>query len=243
MTPGAQARPRSASPSLRVDRPNEVYERLRALIIRGRIAPGARVVENDVAERLGVSRTPAREAILRLYQEGFLVATSTSRRIELAVTSLTHEDLVDLYRIMAALEGSGSRGIEKLGTAERRQLTHDLVELETQFETAARKRRIDYDDVFERHNAFHERIVAACAPPRHRALLDTTRPQVERYEWVYAPLVGPHYAETFAEHAAIINAIREGSADRTETAVAANWDLSGARLSKVFGEIGSRGDW
>ena len=57
---------------LRVVRPDAVYERLQDLIIRGRLAPGVRVVENDIAARLGVSRTPVREAILKLADEGLL---------------------------------------------------------------------------------------------------------------------------------------------------------------------------
>nr|MBA3404785.1 GntR family transcriptional regulator [Gemmatimonadaceae bacterium] len=194
----------STSAALRVDRPSQVYDRLRALIIRGRMSPGVRVVENDIAERLGVSRTPAREAILRLYQEGFLIATDTSRRVELAVAPLTSEDLVDLYGIMAALEGNASRGVEALSLSTRRDLVRNLKTLEAGFEAAANQRRIDYDRVFECHNAFHERLVGATAGPRHRALIETVRPQVDRYEWVYAPLVGPDYSATFAEHAAII---------------------------------------
>jgi DNA-binding GntR family transcriptional regulator len=233
----------SSSAALRVDRPNQVYDRVRALIIRGRIAPGVRIVENDIAERLGVSRTPAREAILRLYQEGFLVAANTTRRVELTVAPLTREDLVELYGIMAALEGHASRRIEALDALQRRDLVRDLKELEQQFEKVATERKLDFDRVFERHNAFHERLVEACAGPRHRAMIETVRPQVDRYEWVYGPLVGPNYEATFVEHAAIIKAVRDGSGERTERAVAANWDLGATRLATVIGEVGSRGDW
>ncbi|HWL39213.1 MAG TPA: GntR family transcriptional regulator [Gemmatimonadaceae bacterium] len=233
----------TASAALRVERPAQVYERLRTLIIRGRIAPGTRVVEKDIADRLGVSRTPAREALLRLFQEGFLIATDTSRRVELAVAPLTREDLVDLYRIMGALEASASRGIEILSEAERRELVRDLRDLEGRFESAARERKIDFDKMFDSHNAFHERLMDACAAPRHRALLDTVRPQVERYEWVYAPLVGPDYSATFAEHDAIIKAVRDGGPKGISRAVAANWDLGASRLSEVIGQAGARGDW
>jgi len=228
---------------MRIDRPNQVYDRLRRSIIRGRIAPGTRVVENDVATRLGVSRTPAREAILRLYQEGFLVASDVSRRIELTVAPLTRDDLLDLYRIMGALESSASRAIESLTTVGRKELVRDLKNRESRFETAASQRKIDYDAVFERHNAFHARIVEVGAGPRLRSLIETVRPQVDRYEWVYAPLVGPDYSETFAEHAAILKAIRDGSAENIERAVSRNWDRGAARLSTVIGKAGSRGDW
>src|SRR5256885_11920294 len=77
------ARPSMPAAPLRVVRPDVVYERLQDLIIRGRLAPGVRVVENDIAARLGVSRTPVREAIQRLHQEGMLRATAVARRTEL----------------------------------------------------------------------------------------------------------------------------------------------------------------
>jgi DNA-binding GntR family transcriptional regulator len=58
-------------------RPQEVYQQLRALIIDGRLAPGTRIVETDVATRLGVSRTPVRGAFQRLQQEGYVVDSPT----------------------------------------------------------------------------------------------------------------------------------------------------------------------
>ena len=200
-------------------------------------------MESDIAERLGVSRIPAREAMSRLYHEGFLVATETTRRLELAVAPLTRDDLLDLYRVMSALEGSAARGVSKLNAAERNDLAVELTDREVRFEKAAKTRKIDYDLVFERHNAFHELLVDAGAGPRHRSLLETVRPQVDRYEWMYAPLVGPDYTATFVEHAAIIRAVRSGSADNIERAVASNWDRGGDRLAAVIGRAGSRGDW
>jgi len=62
------------------DRLTAVYDDLRELNVRGRLAPGARVTEADVAARLGVSRTPAREAMRRLQQEGLLVPTAGALR-------------------------------------------------------------------------------------------------------------------------------------------------------------------
>jgi DNA-binding GntR family transcriptional regulator len=233
----------TASAALRVERPNQVYERLRALIIRGRLAPGVRVVENDIAERLGVSRTPAREAILRLHRDGFLVATPTTRRTELAVAPLTRDDMRDLYLLMASLEGSAARSIGELAPGARRELVGSLQRVEADFERAAGERKVDYDRLFELHNAFHHQLIGECRRPRLLVLIETVRPQVERYEWVYAPLVGPDHADTFREHDAIIRAVRNGSADAAQLAVAANWEQSAERLGGVIEQVGSRGDW
>jgi len=58
------------------DRPDMVYRELRELIVSGRLAPGTRLVETMVADRLGVSRTPVRSAFQRLQQEGYAVAAN-----------------------------------------------------------------------------------------------------------------------------------------------------------------------
>jgi DNA-binding GntR family transcriptional regulator len=228
---------------LRIDKPNQVYERLRSMIIRGRLAPGARVVENDMAVRLGVSRTPAREAIQRLFQEGFLVAKGETRRTELVVAPLTREDMWDLYRIMASLEGAAARGVDELDAATQRELARELRDIEADFERTAREKKADYDRLFELHNLFHDRLVRVCGRPRIRAMIETVRPQVDRYEWVYAPLVGPDYTETFAEHADIIKAVRDGSGRRAQNAVVVNWERGAERLGRAIGNAGGRGDW
>ena len=222
---------------------SSVYERLRTLIIRGRLAPGARLVENDIAARLGVSRTPAREAIIRLYREGFLVATATTRRTELVVAPMTLEDLEDLYRIMGALEGAAVLGVARLDASTKNKLIEDLERIEKKFEDAGNKKKVDFEKLFELHNAFHGRLVDATAGKRLRSLIEMVRPQVERYEWVYAPLVGPGYEETFTEHQVIIRSLRDKSGARAQAAVIANWERGGERLARAIGTMGSRGDW
>jgi DNA-binding GntR family transcriptional regulator len=229
--------------ALRVDRPDLVYDRLRELIIRGRLAPGVRVVESEIAARLAVSRTPVREAIQRLHQEGFLRATAVARRTELIVAPLTATDLADLYRLMGGLESTAVLGVMDLPAGERRSIATALKSAEQEFENAGRAARVDYDRLFELHNAFHETFVSRGAGPRLLTLLEAVRPQIDRYEWVYAPLVGPDYQATFDEHRAIIRAIREGDADRARQAVLANWERGAARLRAVIDRVGERGEW
>jgi DNA-binding GntR family transcriptional regulator len=231
------------SAAVRVERPATVFESLRELIIRGRLGPGTRVIEADIAHRLGVSRTPAREAIQRLFQEGFLVPTGSLRRTELVVAPLTTEDMLDLYHLMAALEGSAARGIEHIGAAKRRELARELRDIEEEFEAATKEKPVDFDRLFELHNQFHHRLVRVCARPRILALLEMVRPQVDRYEWVYAPMVGPDFTPTFSEHAEIIKAVRDGSGKRVQNAVVSNWERAAERLAGAIHVAGGRGDW
>src|SRR5687767_5473387 len=97
----------SSGPSAHQD----VYARLRALIVAGRIAPGTRLVETEFAQRMAVSRTPVREAIRRLAHEGLAQVVSAGAKTQVAVAPATVADLIDLFAIIGALEGVAGRGV------------------------------------------------------------------------------------------------------------------------------------
>src|ERR1043166_264543 len=64
-------------------RPEQVYTRLRDLIVQGLLSPGSRIIETEIASRLGVSRTPVREALQRLQQEGFVTGNPAAQQSRL----------------------------------------------------------------------------------------------------------------------------------------------------------------
>ncbi|MEO1602427.1 MAG: GntR family transcriptional regulator, partial [Pseudomonadota bacterium] len=79
----------------------QLVTRLRQLIVDGELAPGAKVNEQALAERFGVSRTPLREAIRMLAAEGLVVLTP---RRGAAVAPITREDLEEAFPVLGALE-------------------------------------------------------------------------------------------------------------------------------------------
>src|SRR5690349_15950432 len=103
-------------------RPQQVYRKLRELIIRGQLAPGSRVVETDVASRLGVSRTPVRAALQRLQQEGFIIDTPSLQQSRPTVAPLTREDARELFNIVAEIEGLAARFAASKPPGERESL-------------------------------------------------------------------------------------------------------------------------
>src|SRR5574341_2287464 len=88
------------------DRVAQAYGRRHELIVRGRLAPGARITESDAAGRLGVSRTPIRAALQRLQQEGYVVVSNAGRRARPVVAPLTREDATELFHIVGEIERS-----------------------------------------------------------------------------------------------------------------------------------------
>ena len=87
------------------------YLRLRSLIVRGTLAPGQAVSEATLATRLGVSRTPIRQAMHRLTAEGLLVVTGGGARPRMAVAPLDRDEARECYVAVGLLESSAARSV------------------------------------------------------------------------------------------------------------------------------------
>ena len=94
------------APQNREPRRPAPYDQIRAAIQAGRLTPGSRITESDLAAWLGVSRTPIREAILRLEQEGLL---TYAPRQGLTVATLDYQAVIELYAMREVLEGTAAR--------------------------------------------------------------------------------------------------------------------------------------
>ena len=223
-------------------RPQQVYERLRELIIEGRLAPGARIVETDVAARLGVSRTPVRGALQRLQQEGFVVDSPTLRQTRPTVAPLTSEDARELFLLVGALEGLAAHRAALGGTAERTAVATALATINDAFAAAAATKRPDHSRLFHLDEQFHHCYMSA-AGPRILAIHATVKPQAARYERLYVSMLAPELQTSVVEHRAIVKAIRSGNAAAAQSAVETNWRNAAERLAAVVAASGERGSW
>ena len=222
--------------------PPDVYERLRQLIIEGRLAPGARIVETDVAERLGVSRTPVRGALQRLQQEGYVVDSPTPRQTRPTVAPLTSEDARELFLLVGALEGLAAYRAA-LGTpAERTALAASLTATNDALAAAAASSRPDHGTLFELDDRFHRGYLIA-GGPRVLAMHATVKPQAERYERLYVSRLAAELHSSVVEHRAIVKAIRSGNAAGAQAAVETNWRNAAERLAAIVTASGERGSW
>jgi len=233
----------SAADAPHGSRPEQVYVRLRDLIVQGLLSPGSRIVETEIATRLGVSRTPVREALQRLQQEGYVMGSPGAQQSRLTVAPLTRDDVYELLNIVGALEGMGARSAALLPPVDRRGLTRDLKALNAEFHRAGKTLPIDHGALYDADERFHRRIVEASAGPRLLALHDAVKPQAERYIRMYISMLTGDIRTSNYEHEIIIAAIDEGRADDAELAIQVNWRHAADRLSKVIAMAGERGSW
>ncbi len=232
-----------AAPIMRGERPLVVYEQLRDLIVHGHLAPGSRIVESDVALRLGVSRTPVRGALQRLQQEGYIVDPSGGRLARPTVAPLTSDDARELFHIVAEIEGLTARWAAGLPVGERRALARTLRALNADFRREAAVRRPDFNRLHDLDRSFHRTYVEAGAGRRLLALHTTIKPQAERYERLYVSLLVSDLQTSVTEHEAIAAAIERGNPDAAQRAVQTNWRNAAERLERVIDRAGERGSW
>lgn len=224
------------------ERANRLYEALRGMIVRGQLAPGARIVETEVAERFGVSRTPVRAAFQRLEREGYVTA-STTHQARMTVAPLTKEDVQELLEIVAELEGLAARNASRLKESERERLAKDLDGLNADFRRAASARGAQPGKLYELDEKFHRRYVEAGAGSRLRSLHEAVKPQAERYIRMYIALLLDTVPTAGTEHDVIVDAIRTGNAAAAQRAVQTNWRHAADRLVRAIDVMGEQGNW
>lgn len=244
----AHDHPNTLAPTERTAAPSHgelaerTYAKLRDLIVRGRLAPGARAAESELASRFGVSRTPLRESLARLAREGFLVPATRGRRTELVVAPLSTAAMAELWGIIGALEGLAIQAVGGMGADERASLVAELERWNDELVAATTARPRDNDVVFELQTAFHVCFMDRCAGPQLRALYDSVRPHVQRYEWAYGTQSDAPYAPSIAEHREIIAAIASGDPGSARDAIERHWAAGTTRTSELISRFSPKGD-
>jgi DNA-binding GntR family transcriptional regulator len=182
-----------------------VYDHLRDEILSGSLTPGAELSEVALAESLGVSRGPIREAIGRLASEGLVTVRPRRGAV---VSSLSTKEFLELYQVREALE------LLAVKLAVPRLCPEDITVLQSLIdEMSTRAERNQVAEFFEANTAFHARLVDASGNAKladmYRQLLD----QLGRYRRRSLQLRG-NLQRSVAEHAAILRAAQRGDAER-----------------------------
>jgi len=135
----------------------QVAQRLRQMLVEGRIAPGAKLNERELSELLNVSRTPLREAIKMLAAEGLVELLPNRGAV---AVSLSEQDILDTFEVMAGLEAqSGALAAERITPQE-------LAEIQAMhFEMMAAYTRRDLSTYYTLNSRIHSAISAAAKNP------------------------------------------------------------------------------
>lgn len=181
-----------------------VLASLRQEIIAGSLRPGDRLVERELAERLGVSRVPVREAIRALVAEGF-VHFETPRRT--VVRRLTPHDVQELFELREALE------VYAAGLAAARATAEDLAQVQELLDLAATATEAgDAEVITDVNSRLHDRIVAMAG---NSLLTEALEPVAGRLRWMTRR--NEEWPQLLVEHRELYEAIASGDPDRART--------------------------
>ena len=178
------------------------YAELKYRILEGRLPPGTTLLETEVASLLSLSRTPVREALIRLEEEGLV---EVRPRHGITVKAQSIEDIAEIYEVFSTLE------VKAAQLAARRGLSPNdagmLEQLMSQMERATKRDDIDHWSHLD--DQFHSEIVRLCGNVRLQA---TLRQYWDQQYRARMSIVGlrPRPTQSDSEHRAIVKAIANG---------------------------------
>ncbi|MCQ0987205.1 GntR family transcriptional regulator [Jiella marina] len=181
---------------------DRAYHELKFRILEGRLPPGTQLLEAEVANLLGLSRTPVREALIRLEEEDLV---RVQPRHGITVKSQSLDDLSQIYDVLSPLEVKAAALLTRRGLSseEARRLSGLLDQMERETERGDIVQWSDLD------NIFHSEIVGLCENRRLQAALRLCWDQQYRAHMAIVRL-RPRPTQSNREHRAIFAAIRAG---------------------------------
>lgn len=187
-----------------------VLDALREAIISGVLEPGERLMEIQLAEEMGVSRTPVREAIRKLELEGFVIMIP---RKGAYVAGVSHKDVKDVFEIRAALEGlAAGLAAQKVTQEEIEQ-----IELALHYE----REPASLEEMVQSDTDFHALLYKASRNERLIQILGNLREQIQRFRTTSLAVPG-RVKNAIQEHKALADAIARNDVEDAQRLAAAH---------------------
>lgn len=186
---------------------DQVFEELERDILSGAFERGEILTEIKLSERLGVSRTPIREALRRLEQEHIIESTSKGAK----VIGISRTDIADICEIRLRLEGLAARWAAERADEEGIRILKETVELQ-EFYT----QKSDPDSIKNADSRFHQTIYALCGSNSMRDTLEPLHRKLLKYRRVSVSAQS-RAEKSLEEHRAIYEAIAAHDGERAET--------------------------
>jgi DNA-binding GntR family transcriptional regulator len=208
----------------------QIVSSLRESIVKGELSSGQKLTEPELAEKLGISRTPIREAFRQLESEGFLTVIPRRGAV---VSSLTRKEIEDFYEIKSLLEGYAARvaaeKITKKDIDKLRKLNEQLEAL-TQGD--------DVEAFFRKNNEFHNTFIALCGNEKLLELRSDLVQKFLRFR-LQALAVPGRLMESVKQHRVIIRALAKKDGRLAEAVVIEHSLLSGEELAEQLESVDS----
>jgi DNA-binding GntR family transcriptional regulator len=200
---------------------DEVYDRILKWVVELRLEPGAKLRDGDLADQLGVSRTPVREAIRRLEDQGFVETSAASwTRVARIDTGQARQ----LYPIIKTLEELAlESALDALDDSTIRSMATINEELRQGVSVG------DFLQASEADFRFHDAFVNRCENDELKKLLWAVKLKIRRMENAFFR-DSARAADSVLEHARLVDALLERNMARAKSALSRNWDQSLKRL-------------
>lgn len=187
-----------------------VFEVVRKSILEGKFAPGERLMETQLAEQLGVSRTPVREAIRKLELEGLVVMVP---RRGAYVASMSVKDISETFEIRAALEGlAASLAVEKITPDEIESMEVNVLKMSQFIEEKNIQMIVETDE------QFHDVLINAGRNKKLTQMISLLREQIKRFRLASLSKID-RQSLVLGEHRQILEAIAERDQEKAQTLV------------------------
>ena len=182
-----------------------VSDELRRLVVTGELPPGSRIVEDRLAERLGVSRNPVREALQALAAEGFVEILPRRGAVVAQITAEQAEDLFDVRTALEPLAARlAARRADADGTARLREVLERAREATDQGEL----------DLLAAYNTEFHSLVVELSGNDYLGLL--VAPMSRRVQWVFRTSAATRAPHSWTEHEELLRAIASGDEEYAE---------------------------
>ena len=189
----------------------QVLDALRQSIVTGRLAPGARLVERELIERMGVSRTVVREALRQLESEGLIDVVPNKGAV---VRKLTLAEAKDLYAIRAVLEGLAAKLFVENASEEQIEALEQALAT-----TAEAYRDGDPTAMIETKNRFYDVLFQGASSETLWTMIESLHARVVRWRAIglgHPQRSSKRSAESVEGLKAIVAAVKDGDGDRAE---------------------------
>lgn len=195
---------------------DEAYNILEENIINGNLKPNTRLKISDLSKKFGISKTPVREAILRLENEGLVLSKANQWTI---VAPLKKETFEDIYPLVYTLEAYCLKdGFDKVD----QELIDDLKEINEDIRKANQKDQ--QSEIWDLDNEFHNRLISLSDNTEVRPILKNLKKKIQRLELLFYKTKDIHQVpSSYTEHKGIIKALEEKDLDEALAQLKVNW--------------------